>query len=194
MGRLVQAARLERVVIRGGPLESAVGGATTVPVGGDTYFDRIGKYIPGEVIAAYMALDRTLVPDARSFTDALKQYPVLARSGSESVALLSNPAALRAFHLLLPFLALAIGLIFTPLYIRQLAHSGGPPGPWQTQAVISTVAFLIWAYAIQGSAFTVGLGEGLYAGNWASAMLIVFTLVSGIFGPAPVGPDHSTSR
>jgi hypothetical protein len=190
MGRLVQPAQIERVPLRsGGGLESTAS-MQYVPVGGDSYQDKIAKYIPGEVVAAYMALDRMLVPDAAAFQDKIKTLSVkleTAKSGGATLGFFKDPNTQLAVHNSLPLLILLVGLIFTPLYIRQLAiNEGGTSSSWKTHALISTFAFLVWAYAIQGSAFTLGHLQDSYAGVWASAFLIVFTLASGLFGPAPL--------
>lgn len=191
MGRLVQAPQLERVMTRGGGVESATA-TKTVTIGGDSYQDRLAKYIPGEVIAAYLALDRTVVPSVQDFKNHATTLLDRASSAAavapiKSNGVFSDPGTQHSLYMATPVLILIIGLIFTPLYIRQLAQNSGAQMSWRTQAVISTLAFLVWAYAIQGSAFMVGYGEGLYFGNWASALVIIFTLASGLFTPPPAG-------
>jgi hypothetical protein len=196
MGRLVQQAKFERVLVPGrNGLETTT--AQNVPMGGDSYQDRIAKYIPGEVVAAYMALDRMLVPDPTTFQAKAKALSTQLESVKPSgagVALFKDPATLLTIHNSLPLLILLVGLIFTPLYIRQLAVNEGSTSSssWRYHALISTFAFAIWAYAIQGSAFTLGHLQDSYAGVWASAMLIVFTLASGIFGPPPLRAGDGT--
>lgn len=190
MGRLVQPAQLERVTIRGGGFEAAA--TTMVPVGGDSYQDRVAKYIPGEVLAAYMALDRMVVPDAGKFADQAKAFaetPPAADASPSTIGLFADAGSLLTLYWALPFAVLLLGLLFTPLYIRQLAVRTGPGTPWRTQAAMSTAAFLVWAYAIQGGAFTAGLG--VYNGTFASALLIIFTLASGLFEPTPVDASKS---
>lgn len=186
MGRLVQPAQWERVAARGGGLESA--STTLVPVGGDTYQDRVAKYIPGEVVAAYVALDRMVVPDANDFAAQAMRFAEapLAQApdiSAPAIGLLADVGWRLFFYQALPIAILVLGLIFTPLYIRQLAIKSGPNTPWHTQAAVSTFAFLVWAYAIQGGAFTAGFG--IYNGTFASALLIIFTLASGLFEPRP---------
>jgi hypothetical protein len=190
MGRLVQPAQIERVSVRGGGGLESTGGGREVQLGGDSYQDKIAKYIPGEVVAAYMALDRMLVPDPATFqakAKALSTQLESVGSSAAGAALLKNPSTLLTIHNSLPLLILLVGLIFTPLYIRQLAvNEGGTSTAWKSHALISTFAFAVWAYAIQGSAFTLGHLQDAYAGVWASAALIVFTLASGLFGPPPL--------
>ena len=133
MGRLVQPAQLERVTIRGSGFEAAA--TTMVPVGGDSYQDRVAKYIPGEVLAAYMALDRMVVPNARKFADQAKEFaetpPAAADASPSTIGLLADAGSLLTLYWALPFAVLLLGLLFTPLYIRQLAVRTGPDTPWR---------------------------------------------------------------
>jgi hypothetical protein len=195
MGRLVQPAQIERVPVRGGNGLESTGGMQNVAVGGDSYPDKIAKYIPGEVVAAYMALDRMLV-DSQAFKEkarALSGQLESVRPSGASVSFFKDPSTLLAVHNSVPLLILLVGLVFTPLYIRQLAINDGATSPksWRSQALISTFAFLVWAYAIQGSAFTLGHLQDMYTGVWASAALIVFTLASGLCGPPAQRPGES---
>lgn len=96
-------------------------------------------------------------------------------------------------HTWLPVIILAIGLAFTPIYIYNLARQS-PGAPWKTHAAMATAAFLVWAYSIQGSAFTIGHGAALYDGSYASALVILFTLVSGSFAPKPLGSISADGR
>ena len=198
MGRLVQPAVRGRAFVSGGNLEAA--GEREVTVGGDNYQDRIAKYIPGEVIAGYMTLDRTLVPSKEAFAEAAnKLKDKIPKPGQLSEAVASagtDPNIQLAIHNAKPLLLLAIGLVFTPLYIWNLARTAEAGAPWRMQAVISTLAFLVWAYAIQGSAFVVGPGANSYAvydGGNASALVILFTLLSGVFGPKPMAQMSKSS-
>ena len=175
MGRLVQPARVESVVLGGGGGFESANERAVLSVGGDRYPDRVAKYIPGEVIAGYMSLDR-LLPQVGGST----QTP-------ESILVPIAPY--------LPLAILLIGLVLTPLYIRQVSLSSDACGHWQTQAVISTLAFLVWAYAIHGSAFdATWSGATLYDGTLASILLILFTLISGLFGPPPIMADSAGRR
>lgn len=172
-----------------------------VNVGGDRYADRTAKYIPGEVLAAYVALDRGLVPDTSKFTEKVEALDkdmtaIKAKAGGfestgQGAAEASKLMMQIEFYQWLPMIILAIGLIFTPLYIRQLAKNAGPDTPWITHAVVSSMAFLVWAYSIKGSAFQVGYASGIYDGAFAAALLVIFTLASGIFAPSPISKPHS---
>jgi hypothetical protein len=64
-------------------------------------------------------------------------------------------------------------LVLTPLYLNYQAEGNKPK---LTHLIISTVAFMVWAYAMSGDkVFT-----RFYDPAAASAVLVVFTLVSGV--------------
>ena len=144
--------------------------------GGDEYRDRIAKYVPAEVLAAYLSLDRIMVPDVTKFLEGKK------------VALSAAGAA--GLEPYVPVAIFLVGLIFTPLYIWQSGREIGPNTPWMTHAFIATIAFAVWAYAMQGSIFTVGLSDNFFRGNYAAALVIVFTLASGLFAPTTIANKH----
>lgn len=199
MSRLVQPSRAVLVsgaVTRGGPPGSAP--PAMVSVGGDGFMDRVAKYIPGEVLAGYMSLDRGLVPDpgeVRRVVDAAKTAGATraAGGGGGGGAAASQAEVMQLLLPYLPGVVFVIGLIFTPLYIWQLSRNSGGRTPWMTQAIVSTLAFVVWAYAIQGSFFLSGFATSVYHGSLAAAAVILFTLVSGVFAPAPISTPHAES-
>ena len=170
MSRIVQPSRV--VTLQPTSRDRAAGehlAPETAIVGGDGYMDRIAKYIPSEVVAGYMSLDRLLIPS-----------PEVARAPG---ALASVDPALAKLMPYLPMGVFVLALIFTPLYIMQVARRSGPGTPWITQAVLSTLAFIVWAYATQGSVFS---HNELYSNTIAGALVIVFSLASGLFTPSAV--------
>jgi len=194
MGRLVQPARRTVGGAQGGSYEASGGQAGGD--GGDTYADRVAKYIPGEVIAAYLALDRNLIPSKEAFLEKVRTIGRTAETGTATALSAGGDPALfaqKAFAML-PLGILMVGIVFTPIYIYTVARQSGPGTPWVTHAVIATLAFLVWAYAIQGSALTLGQAGFPYDGSVASAAVVLFTLVSGAFSPAPVGARDDGSR
>jgi len=121
------------------------------------YGERVAKYVPAEVIAAYL----TALPIVISGTPA--------HSTRRTVWL---------------GLIFAFGIIFTPLYVWRF--------PSETEVkvyhyVLSTAAFVIWSYSIRGGFLD---DRGLYDAVGAALILIVFTLISGLFAPtATTGPS-----
>lgn len=76
--------------------------------------------------------------------------------------------------------------ILTPFYLYKMANRGEPRAK---HMAVSTVAFLVWAYAVVGQ---MGIFGSAYL-NWynvalATIALVVFTLVSGAFVPIKPGP------
>ena len=140
------------VVPRG---QSSMGGnaAAAAADAEDGYLERVAKYIPAEILTAYVAL-LNIAP-----TDPAKAS---VRSGILIVA------AIACF-------------ILTPIYFYFRAK---PPLPKRLQIIIATVAFVVWSYALGG----IWIERGLHQPEIASALLILFTLVAGIFEPKPGDP------
>lgn len=187
MSRLVQPAqRIQVASNRSGGHEST--GQVEIVAGGDNYLDRVTKYIPSEVLAAYLALDRTWVPSTEQY---LIQRDTMAATAAKAAGAAREPSAQAAlspelqyqFFLYMPLLIAAVCVVFVPIYIWQLAQNAGDKTPWKTHAVVSSLAFLVWAYAIQGSVFTAGPMGNVFHGSFASTLLILFTLASGVFAP-----------
>jgi hypothetical protein len=82
--------------------------------------------------------------------------------------------------------------ILTPIYLCRMAKPGQPKAMHLT---LSTIAFLIWSYAVVGN-------MGIFSPaclNWynvaiATIFLVVFTLISGAFVPTePPPPPQQTA-
>jgi hypothetical protein len=190
MGRLVQPTRTIEVPAGGG-LEGPAGRATrTEIVSGDAFTERLVKYIPAEVIGAYLSLENLL--DLKTVVS--KQKLAL----TESVTQLSGPGAgsgplagpvapgdlMTLYGPKLPLFAFVLGVICTPLYIWQQGRASN--SPWATHAVVATLAFCVWAYAMGSSFFLQNFGQltSLYNPQVAAAGLVAFSLVSGAVKPA----------
>jgi hypothetical protein len=116
-----------------------------------SYAERITKYIPGEILAGYIAINGVLA----SVTD--------------------DQSGLRNWVYLGTFL---LCLVLTPIYFSMMARSGGPK---RLQMILSTVAFVVWAYNL-GGVFEV---FRVYVPWLGSILLVVFSLVSGTLAPRP---------
>lgn len=79
----------------------------------------------------------------------------------------------RTWGLLVAFI---VGIIFTPLYLNKMAEAGKPK---LMHLVIATLAFGLWSYGMKGLWDDIGIYNAVVAG----IVLIVFTLVSGLFAP-----------
>jgi hypothetical protein len=123
----------------------------------DDYTTRMVKYIPAEVVAFYLAADKLFVKGAEAVNDNIVKTFVDKHLYDFS------------------FAVFVIALIGTPIYLRQQATDDEP---WVVQAVVSTIAFVIWAYAVQGQMFV-----PLYSSAIAAFMVLVFTFASGFVKP-----------
>jgi hypothetical protein len=98
------------------------------------YAERVAKYVPAEVIAAYLALVPLVIGTTEADTDL--------RDG-------------------LLLLVLVGCTIFTPLYLNRLAESGRPK---RLHLIVATIAFVIWSYSIGGFFTEVDLYHEAIAG------------------------------
>ena len=104
------------------------GGAPDV----DTYFDRVLKYIPADVISAWV-------------------FVVAAVNGAPDDV--PKPAVL--------WVAFACGLVLTALWTHRRTREPGRP-PAVTQIALATVAFGVWVFALGGPFATLGFYRPVY--------------------------------
>jgi len=71
----------------------------------------------------------------------------------------------------------AAGLILTPLYFNRVADPGKPK---RNHIILSTIAFIVWAYVISGEQLLATIAPGLFEQAIASILLVLFSLVSAI--------------
>ncbi|RMF15884.1 MAG: hypothetical protein D6757_03790 [Alphaproteobacteria bacterium] len=122
----------------------------------DTYIDRIAKYVPAEIIGAYLAVEKMMAtgPDDRT----------------------------------LAFATLAAFTVLTPLYFHSLP---GPAACKRLHMLISTLAFLLWSYALPGAAWvSLGLDDPRLAG----VLLIVGSLAFGLIKPPPADDTNGEGK
>ncbi len=74
--------------------------------------------------------------------------------------------------------AFAVCLILTPIYLNTMAD---PNKPKAMHLIVSTVAFVVWAYFISGQQI---LGPHWYNPPIASMILLIFSLITAVI---PVG-------
>lgn len=121
---------------------------------GDTYLERVAKYVPAEIIAFFIFANSTL-----------KQS-------------LTSPGTMAGFSVMSIALAVLFGAwLITPIYIWRI---GKPGEAWVLNAVMATLLFPVWAYAVEG----VGVTQFLpFDGHLASITLGAASLVSGMIKP-----------
>jgi hypothetical protein len=128
----------------------------------DDYKDRLIKYIPAEAVALFAFVDKALIG----------YYGI-----NDAGVPISRPAD--ALLTWLPVVFLLLGLIGTPVYLYRQKL---PDQPWKVHAIISTVAFLFWAYTLGGSVFLI---NAWYNDLLAAIVAPVFTFLAGMFEPRP---------
>ncbi len=165
MSRLVEARRPARAA---GNHQESLGGDDG-GAGGDNFIDRVVKYIPGEILAAYMTLDRVVAKDAAEIKEAL-------------IGVVQPLLTIRqSFDYYLPHILFFGLLIATPLYIYGYARLYAKDAPWRLQAFVAMIAFAVWAYAMRGSYFVM---NDYFVDKYAALLVPFFTIASGFFRPA----------
>jgi hypothetical protein len=142
------------------PFRPGVAPPVVAHLPGDNYSDRLVKYIPAESVALY------------TFTDKLfTAYYGINDAGS--------PTRMPADMLfdVLPWALFLLGVIGTPIYLYR---SKLPGQPWKAHLLISTCAFVLWAYTLNGSIFLIHHWYNVLIAGLAAP---VFTFVAGWFEP-----------
>ena len=124
-------------------------------VPGDTYLERMVKYVPGEVLAFFMLINAIL-------DQAMK-------SGGADAAMAGVPVPMIAAG------ALIAGCALTPLFCWYVRQDGDA---WIVNAVVSTIALPFWAYLMGAVAFA-----NHHDGNLAAILVMSFTVMSGLVAP-----------
>lgn len=71
----------------------------------------------------------------------------------------------------------AIGLILTPIYLNTVAEAGKPKS---NHLILSTIAFLVWAYVTTGKQLLETFSTNIYDQAVASIILVAFSLISAV--------------
>jgi hypothetical protein len=129
---------------------------------GDGYLDRIAKYVPGEVLAFFIIINAILNQ--------------VVQAGGKGALMAGIPVMIVAQ------VALVVCTILVPLFVWYVRERGDA---WVTNAVVSTLAFPFWAYALGATAFAEH-----WDGNLAAIMLATFTVVSGLISPRVQKPKR----
>jgi hypothetical protein len=78
---------------------------------------------------------------------------------------------------ILPWALFLLGVIGTPIYLYRKKLPGQP---WKAHALISTCAFILWAYTLDGSLFLIHHWYNVLVAGLAAP---VFTFIAGWFEP-----------
>jgi hypothetical protein len=115
----------------------------------DTFFDRVVKYIPADIVSAWVFV-----------TAAIKGAP---DDTPKNIVL---------------WVAFVLGIVLTSLWtLRQTREPKLRPAV--TQAVVSTIAFAVWVFALGGPFESLTFYRPLYG----SLLLVLYTLLAGLIVP-----------
>jgi hypothetical protein len=123
------------------------------------YLERVAKYVPVEIIGAYLALQS-------AFGDRVTS---------------STPAPGRPPWVEFTFYGLLV--IVTVLYLRRY---GGDIPHRARQIAIGTISFVVWTYGI-GGWFWNAVGETVHYPNISGGIVVVWSLAIGLFKPTDEG-------
>jgi hypothetical protein len=70
-----------------------------------------------------------------------------------------------------------LGLILTPIYLNNVADADKPK---RNHIILSTVAFVVWAYVTSGQQLMQTIAPGIFDQAIASIVLVAFSLVSAV--------------
>jgi hypothetical protein len=127
---------------------------------GDSYLERVAKYIPGEVLAFFIVINAILNQ--------------IVQSGGKGALMAGIPVMLVAQA------AFFTCLLLVPLFVCYVREKGDA---WVINAVVSTIAFPFWAYALGATAFA-----DHWDGNLAAITVATFTVASGLISPRSSRP------
>jgi hypothetical protein len=131
----------------------------TGTAGVDGYFDKIVKYIPADIIGAWVF--------AAGAINAATDVP-------------STPLLWIVFSVL---------LLVTPLWMLRWTRQPGKP-PTVIQAVIATLAFAVWVFALGGPFAKMGFYRPLYG----SLLLALYTLLVPMINPPDPAPAPNPNQ
>jgi hypothetical protein len=162
MGRLVRSSKVADLDLQiaglEGMLQSGIAGMqTTNAEPGDSYLERMVKYVPAEIIAFSMVINSIL-------DQAMK-------SGGANATMAGIPVPVIAA------IALVVACVLTPLFCWYVRQDGDA---WLVNAAVSTVAMPFWAYLMGAVAFA-----NFHDGNLAAILVLSFTVISGLVAPRP---------
>ena len=75
------------------------------------------------------------------------------------------------------WIVFGIGLILTPIYLNNVAEADKPK---RNHLILSTVAFLVWAYVTTGKQLLETISPNIFEPAVASIVLVAFSLISAV--------------
>ncbi|MGV7107154.1 hypothetical protein [Flavobacterium sp. U410] len=78
---------------------------------------------------------------------------------------------------IITWIVFTIGLILTPYYLNKVAEGDKPK---RNHLILSTIAFLVWAYVTTGKQLSETISPNIFDQAIASIILVAFSLISAI--------------
>jgi hypothetical protein len=75
------------------------------------------------------------------------------------------------------WIVFAAGLVLTPIYLNKVADANRPK---RNHLILSTIAFIIWAYVTTGKQLLETISPDIFDQSIASIALVLFTLISAV--------------
>jgi hypothetical protein len=89
------------------------------------------------------------------------------------VSLISNPSTQKYVYVII----FAVCLVLTPIYLSKVAEKDKPK---RNHLIVSTIAFIIWAYTTTGATLQSILTAAPFEQALASIILVIFSLISAV--------------
>ncbi len=146
----------------------------------DGYVQKVIKYIPAEIVAGYTALAGYLSLDAN--------MPI--------------PGHYKTYYLILLGILVAITPVWTYFAVLDNANTGGNTRRSVFHAVIATISFLIWVYAVGNPLLKAVMCEcsstncsncGLYNPVLGAILLVLFTILTPLIERITLGTPLPTN-
>lgn len=80
-------------------------------------------------------------------------------------------------QIIIAWVIFAMGLILTPLYLNKVADADKPK---RNHLILSTIAFLVWAYVTTGKQLLATISPDIFDQAVSSIVLVAFSLVSAV--------------
>jgi len=78
---------------------------------------------------------------------------------------------------LIPWLVFLFGVVLTPIYLWNVADANKPR---RNHLIVSTIAFVVWAYVTTGEQLMATINPDLFDKAIGSILLVAFSLVSAV--------------
>jgi hypothetical protein len=149
----------------------------------DGYLDRIVKYIPSQVMTFYTAA-MVWITNPNSLTSG--GQPATTNANANVQAALTNAGANASATAagIGPWIVFVLGLGLTIFLTYWQTREVGKPPAYQ-QIGISTIAFVVWAYALGQPFASI---PNFWKPGWAAIVLAVFVIVIGKIVPKEEPP------